>query len=471
MKVRAFATVLAFAATTLAPSGAAPSHARAGVDSSLGALDIIELEIAYTTILARYYEPVKPRELVDGARNGVAAELRARGIEDAKLPLTPRDVDRYAGTDLIDGLVLRSLARYGSKLDGHALVTAAVEGELGILRDPYTVLFRPKAFKTFNAFLGNGSFGGIGAVVSLDSSTGRAPVERALPDSPAAKAGLDTGDAIVSIDGRPVAGFANAQALLGALRGRIGTPVALGIVKADGSREDLTLTRASVRDPEVETATFGDAAYVRLTRFGDKAGEEVASAFAASRKRGTHLCVLDLRDNGGGYGDEAVNVASIFLNPGETVFTTLERGSKPVVSVAKREAGRPCAAAIVLVDGDTASASEIVAGALQDTKNGVVVGTKTFGKGVVQSVFALPDGSAVKMTTARYTTPNGRDIDHVGITPDHVVAEPSGSRLGDPATDPQLAAALALPRPCFTCMVFPMPTPTPSPSPTPSATP
>ena len=441
MNARAVALALTCAFVFSTPCAPAAAPVTKPVESSLTALDIIELEISYTTLLARYYKDLKPRLLVDGARNGVAAELRARGIENANLPLTPAVVDRPTGSDLIDGLVLHSLARYGSKLDGHALVNAAVEGELGILRDPYTVLFRPQAFEKFSAFLGNARFGGIGAIVSLDSKTGRAPIERALPDSPAAKAGLSGGDAIVAIDGKPVSELSGAQALLAALRGKIGTPVALDIAKADGTTVHLALVRAALRDPEIETKQFGNTSYIRLARFGDRAGDEVETA-ARDAYRSGRAVVLDLRGNGGGYGDEATKVASVFIPPGP-VFTTRERIGVPVVSNTTSIALPPHGSLAVLVDGDTASAAEIVAGAVQDDGAGIVVGTKTFGKGVVQSIFALPDGSAIKMTTARYTTPKGRDIDGVGIVPDLIVAEPAGSVRGDPQTDPQLAAALS----------------------------
>jgi carboxyl-terminal processing protease len=409
---------------------------------SISAYDFIELEIAYTTLLARYYKPVSPATLVDGARNGVAAELRARGIEDASLPLTPAHVDRPTGSDLIDALVLRPLARYGSRVDGHALVAAAVAGELGILRDPYTVVFRPAAFKKFNAYLGNATFGGIGAIVSLDTARGRAPIERALDGSPAAKAGLEGGDAIVAIDDKPVSSMNNAAALLGALRGKVGTSVVLGVLKAHATEPvQLTLIRAVTRDPEVHTANFAGVAYIALSRFGDTSGRQVSDAVAAAKREGARAIVLDLRGNGGGYGDEAVAVASVFL-PAGPIFTEHERSGPPIVHRATGTVvwSGPLA---VLVDGDTASAAEIVAGAVQDDRRGTIVGARTFGKGVVQSIFDLPDGSAMKVTTSRYTTPAGHDIDHAGITPDVPVAQPPGSRIGDPDADPQLSAALA----------------------------
>ncbi|MBD5606429.1 MAG: S41 family peptidase [Candidatus Eremiobacteraeota bacterium] len=403
-------------------------------------LDFLELQIVYTTILARYERKVAPRVLVDGARVGVAAALIASGIRDANLPFTPARVDAGAGEDLVDALVLRQLARYGTRLDAHRLVQAAVAGELAALDDPYSLLFRPQAFKKFNAFLGNETFGGIGAVVSFEAT--RAYVDRVLPGSPAERGGIARRDELVSVDGRDVTAL-GAAGLRDALRGKIGTPVSIVYRASAGSATStVTLVRAAVRDPEVTTARFGDVAYVALSRFGDRSGAEVAAALRDARSDGARAVVFDLRANGGGYGDEATAVASAFLRSGP-VFTTRERGGATTVATAtgKPEWTGPLA---VLVDGDTASAAEIVAGAVKDDGLGTIVGARTFGKGVVQSVFPLPDGSAVKLTTARYTTPNGTDIDKRGIVPDVAVSEPRGATAGDPSTDPQLARALEI---------------------------
>jgi carboxyl-terminal processing protease len=413
-------------------------------NGSVNALDFIELQVAYTTLLARYYKPIAPRRLVDGARTGVAADLLASGIADAELPFTPQNVSAGDGGDAIDSLVLRQLARYGARLDGHRLVQAAVAGELAALRDPYTVLFRPQAFRKFNAFLGNETFGGIGAVLSYDAERQTATIDRILPGAPAEHAGLRRGDEIASIDGRSVRDL-GAAGLRDALRGRVGTPVVISYrrgAEAGQANTQVTVVRAEVRDPEVTEARFGDAGYVALSRFGDRAGLELDAALGELRDAGVRGIVLDLRGNGGGYGDEATAVASAFLRSG-TVFTTRERTGAASVA---RASGKPIwtGPLAVLVDQDTASAAEIVAGAVQDDRAGTIVGVRTFGKGVVQSVFPLPDGSAIKMTTARYTTPLGRDIEGAGVAPDVTVVQPPGSISGDPRTDPQLARALVL---------------------------
>ncbi|GAC1305418.1 MAG: hypothetical protein NVSMB19_16860 [Vulcanimicrobiaceae bacterium] len=449
-------------ALALASSPALPAAKRepAPATAAVSALDLIELQISYTTILARFYEPVEPRTLVVGARAGLAAELASRGMRAAPLPVVPARVDFGRGGDLIDTMVVGAIARYGARVNAHRLVEAAVGGELAALHDPYTLIFRPQQFKRFNTFLGNAAFGGIGAVLTFDAAHGRAPVERVIAGSPAAAAGLRAGDVLTAIDGRPLA-QRDAGGVRAALRGKVGTTVRVSIER-DGATQTLALVRAPIRDPEVRAQLFGAVGYLALSRFGDRAGAELGAALADQRAHGARGFVLDLRGNGGGYGDEATAVAALFLDG--PVFITRERGGPVRVARARMRAPfvEPLA---VLVDGNTASAAEIVAGAVQDAGIGTIVGQRTFGKGLVQSIFPLPDGSALKVTTARYTTPKGRAIDRVGIRPDTPVAEPAGAVPGDPATDPQLAAALAT----VTATLAAPPVAAPAPSPPPPA--
>jgi carboxyl-terminal processing protease len=448
----ALAGALAFqsgAGAAVRPSGPSPSPAVA--IASLDPLDFLELQIVYTTVVARYYERVAPSTLAAGARVGVAAYLVKIGIAGAELPYPGAHLSVGDGEDLVDAMVLRVLARYPKRLDGHRLVQATIAGELGALDDPYTVLFRPQAFKKFNAFLGNSMFGGIGAVVSFDEERRRVTIDRVIPGSPAERTGLVRGDTIVDIDGRPV-GDLGAVGVRDALRGAVGKPVDVIFSRASGppppgepaggSDYKVTIVRAAVRDPETTRLRFGDIGYLALSRFGDRSGDEVRAALRDFTAAGVRGVVFDLRNNGGGYGDEATAVASAFV-PAGPIFTTIERGGARVVASAS---GSPVwtGPLVVLVDGDTASAAEIVAGALADAKLGTLVGTRTFGKGVVQSIFPLPDDSAMKLTTARYTTRAGHDIAGRGIEPDVVVVEPPGAQIGDPASDPQLARALEI---------------------------
>ena len=446
--LRALAAVVAFdltvtSAGTASSAATPPSEtiaAAAPASNQISALDLLELQIGYTTLLATYYLPVTPRQLAGGARTGLVAYLHGRGIDEAELPYVPQRLDRGDGGDFIDGAVLHTLLRYGARVNSDDLVQAALAGEAAALHDPYTLLFHPKAFTTFNRFLNGATFGGIGAIVTLEADGMRARIESIVPGSPAERAGLQAADEIVAIDGTSVAGKSGA-AILAKLRGTVGSTVRLTLLRGGNALPVMAIVRAKITPPVVLSRVLpGGIGYVALTRFGDDAAAQLDAALVSFAKQNVGAMVLDLRGNGGGYGDEAKKVASAFIATGP-IFSTRERAGAPVVEKASggvRFGGKLA----VLVDGDTASASEIVAGALQDDGRATIVGTKTFGKGVVQSVFPLPDGAGLKITTARYFTPKGRNIDRTGITPDIIVTEPADAKRGDVAADPQLARAL-----------------------------
>jgi carboxyl-terminal processing protease len=201
--------------------------------------------------------------------------------------------------------------------------------------------------------------------------------------------------------------------------------------------------RAAIAPPDVSARLLpGDVAYIALRGFGPSAGEQVHAALSRLRARGARATVFDLRGNGGGYETSAVRVASAFVPSGTIVVTQTNHGRKKT-TVADGTAA-PSLPLVVLVDHDSASGSELVTGAIADHGLGKVVGARTFGKGVVQTMFPLPDGSAMKVTTARYFTPNGGDIDGAGIAPDVAVPEPADAVRGVPGRDPQLDAALTL---------------------------
>ncbi len=424
-----------FALALIVLAGPPPASA---APAALSALDVIGLEIGYTTVLARYYRPVDPTLLLGGARNGIVAYLAGRGIGEPAIPLGPAHADRYRAESEIDRDVALAVARYGGKVRTPDLVESTIAGELAALHDPYSLLFHPAEFKRFVGFLDGTAVGGIGAELDVDPRTHAVRVVDVFPGSPAETAGIQAGDAITAIDGAAPAG--PPEAVAGALRGRAGTTVRLSVSRAGAVRE-LALVRRNVTAPDVVGRSLaGGIGYLRLRSFGAQSARQLDAALA--KLRGARAYVLDLRGNGGGYRDDAVAVASHFVRG--TVVTTRERGAAPQVFGADPKTAPLGAPLAVLVDGDTASAAEIVAGAIQDAKAGTLVGTRTYGKGLVQEVFPLPSGAAIKLTTARYLTPAGRDIDRVGIVPDLVVAEPADADPGQPGRDAQLDRALAL---------------------------
>jgi carboxyl-terminal processing protease len=436
--------VLALAALVLLPGrgSGAPARGPAATRASLGALDVIALEICYTTVMARYYKPVDPAALLAGARSGIVAYLASRGVPNPNIPPASLHADRYRAESEIDRDVALAVARYPARVRTEDLVAKTIEGELAGLRDPYSVLFRPSAFKKFVGFLDGKPAAGIGAELDVDPQTHAVRVVDVFPDAPADAAGLRAGDVITSIDGRPPPAT-TPGAVAAALRGTPGSTVRLGLSRDDVALDPVAIVRRVVTPPDVTGRTMADRiGYVRLRSFGAQSSQQLDAVLSRLRAAGARAYVVDLRANGGGYRDAAIAVASHFVHG--TIVTTQERTGRPTPFAAKASTPALGAPLALLVDGDTASAAEIVAGAVQDDKVGTVIGTRTFGKGLVQETFALPDGGAIKLTTARYLTPAGRDIDRVGITPDIVVPQRADAHPGEPGRDDQLDRALAL---------------------------
>jgi carboxyl-terminal processing protease len=419
-----------------------PARAAAPVRAALGPLDVIALEIGYTTVLARYYKPVDPAVLYAGAHSGLIAYLKAHGIANPALPPAPARRDRYAAENAIARDVALAVTRYAARVNTSDLIDATIAGELAALHDPYSLLFKPAAYRQFVGFLDGRAVAGIGAELDVDPQTHAVRIVDVFPGSPAEAGGLAAGDLITAIDGNPPPAGTPA-AVSAALRGAPGTTVHITVSRNGAARDPVALVRRAIVAPDVTGRVLeGGIGYVRLRSFGAQSAKQLDAVLAQLNTGGAHAFVLDLRANGGGYRDDAIAVASHFVHG--TIVTTQERGGPPAVFAAKSTTPLIGAPLAVLVDGNTASAAEIVAAAVQDAHAGTVIGAKTFGKGLVQETFPLPDGGAIKLTVAQYRTPAGRDIDGVGITPDITVAEPPEAHPGEAGNDPQLDRALAL---------------------------
>ncbi|MCS7055787.1 MAG: S41 family peptidase [Thermoflexales bacterium] len=306
----------------------------------------------------------------------------------------------------------------------------AVRGALATLNDRYTTFVEPQPRALERDHI-RGSFGGIG--VNFARNERGEIVLSPMPDGPAAKAGVREGDILISIDGAPLPSPAALEDVA-RIRGEVGTPVTIEVLRGpQRERLKFTIVRQMIEVKSVEwrpiTSTVRGAAatigYVRIIHFTERTGEEVRRALAALAAADSQAYLIDLRDNGGGLLAAAVDVASEFLREG--VVAIEQRRNHPDI-VHRVITGRPKPAGdkpvAILVNSNTASAAEIVAGAIQDHKRGLLIGTKTFGKGSVQLVFDLSDGSAVRLTAARWLTPQRRELDGIGLTPD---VEVSGS--------------------------------------------
>lgn len=302
--------------------------------------------------------------------------------------------------------------------DLEAFIRGAIEGGLDALGDPYTEYFDPEDFKAFVESV-DGNLTGIG--VYLDKVGDYITIVRPIRDTPAEAAGLRPGDRIVAADGVSLVGepIEKAQQLV---RGEPGTQVVLTIERPDeGRRFDVTITRAFIHVPQVEYRMLEDGVgYLELVGFGQQAAEEFFAAVEDLKEEGATSLVLDLRWNTGGWVAPALEIAGAFVPAGEPIMFEVGRNDRWVYRSTGQPIGLPTA---VLVGGFTASAAEILAGAIQDYGAGILVGTQTFGKGTVQELVDLPDGGALKVTTAEYLTGKERHVHGVGLTPD-VVVEP-----------------------------------------------
>jgi carboxyl-terminal processing protease len=339
----------------------------------------------------------------------------------------------YPNLELFSTVLERVRRDYvdGTNLTYEKLVRDALHGMVGEL-DPHSEFMEPKNFKDLQDDT-QGAFGGVGVVVS--PRDGFLTVVAPSDESPAFKAGIKTGDRIVKVNGKSAEKMTVPDAV-GVLRGEPGTEVTLTVERPSTKETlDFKLTRAQIKVDMVKDLEgkkdfrLGEdkIGYIRLVQFGEKTGAELDTAIKRLKAQGMKALVLDLRWNPGGLLDQAVEVCQKFLPKGQLVVTT--KGRNPSQNMIRRAAGRGDLLVdkddkplpmVVLVNLGSASASEIVAGCLQDTKRALVVGEQTFGKGSVQSVIPLPDGSALRLTTAKYYTPSEKVIHERGVSPDIV---------------------------------------------------
>ena len=306
-------------------------------------------------------------------------------------------------------------ARYVDAPNTTALIDGAIEGVVASLDDPHSVYMPPAMFEELRQHT-EGSFGGIGVTMGFKDNIVK--IISVLEGTPGEAAGLRAGDEILAVDGTPTSELQNEEVAL-RIRGEAGTQVVLRILR-DGREEEYTITRdiiqvASVRGMMVEGTTIG---YIRIGSFAEHTGEEFTSEMNRLAGEGMTSLIIDLRENPGGLITSCVAVAEQVVPAGVIVSVIDRDGDEEVYRSSLSARKYPI---VVLIDENSASASEILAGALQDTDAGTIIGTTSYGKGSVQAVLPLFHEDGLKLTIAKYVTPNGRSIDGTGITPDIIV--------------------------------------------------
>jgi carboxyl-terminal processing protease len=457
------ALIAALVVAVVALGGATYIAYRTGIDAAVSGLDANGMQLASTGSLGDlldagrdggqlvdltfrqvekvFYKPVDGQTLADGERAGLLGLLKQQHVANASLPPAGVNADQDQGSQLRQTLAYAQ-THYAKALRGEgdvALTEAAMRGIAAAVGDPYTEYLSPREIKGLNESLSGGNFGGIGVYIYQlkDNRVIVQPIE----GLPAAAAGMKLGEIVVRIDGKSIAGL-SLDRVEQMIRGSAGTVVHLQTypLKTPKISRAYAIVRQIVHVPTVKATMENGYEYIRLSEFGETSPTEVRNALLDGQAHNARGYILDLRNNGGGLLDAAVRISSLFIPQGAIVSQINRDGAREEQDALGTSIGglRPL---VVLVNKYTASASEITAGAIQDYGVGTLIGTRTFGKGIVQSIYPMPDGGALKITTARYVTPMGRDIHHRGLVPD-IVIDQDPALVGAPG-DKQLAAAKA----------------------------
>lgn len=332
---------------------------------------------------------------------------------------TADNAETYRLLNLFGDVFERVRSDYVEELTDEELIEAAIGGMLSSL-DPHSSYLNSKNYRDMQVQT-RGRFGGLGIEVTMEN--GLVKVVSPIDDTPAFRAGIESGDLITHLDGEPVLGLTLQQAVE-KMRGKVGTDLKLTVRREGVDDFDVSITRAIIKIQAVRSRMEGNIGYLRITSFSSQADVGVKKAiekFYDAVGEDLQGVVFDLRNNPGGLLDQAVSVTDLFLDKGEIVSTRSRKPEDTSRYNARRGDlinGLPL---VVLINGGSASASEIVAGALQDHQRAILLGTKSFGKGSVQTIMPLSKQGAMRLTTARYFTPSGRSIQAVGIEPDIVV--------------------------------------------------
>lgn len=303
--------------------------------------------------------------------------------------------------------------------DSTHMLEGATAGVVASLEDPYSRYLSKKQWDELRLNI-NAEFGGIGVYV-VQMKSGELVIYSPIEGTPAQEAGLEHGDIIIRLNGESTINMSQDDAV-NQMRGEPGTQLEIGVLrKSDGKEHNFTIIREIINVPSVANEMLDEApgiGYVWLSQVHSHSAKEIADALNKLKAEDMEGLILDLRDNGGGDFQAAIQIADIFLDNKVIVSTRNTRGA---VEEYDARSGSYNVPMVILVNQNTASAAEILAGALQDNERAVLIGQKTYGKGLVQKVYPLPDGGALKLTTQKYFTPDGTDINEIGINPDYVV--------------------------------------------------
>lgn len=382
---------------------------------------VANLDVVLDLLHQEYLNEVNDRALFASSYRLLKEYLASQKIDVKDFPALPAKVeDRATLTQAWKAMVAKMEPKVAGKFDHQRLTYLALKCMLGALKDPYCSVLEPREFRVFEEHMSGGNFSGIGVMIELDRDhKNRVTVSQPIPDGPADKTGIQTGDVLAKIDGQPTDGW-DIEKAANKIRGPQGTMVALTIYRP---KEKKTLEFSVKRDMiHVRSVTSKIVApkigYLQVNVFGEETVTEFEEEIEKVQKKGAKAYIVDLRNNGGGYINAALEICSHFVPSGERVVSVVNKRlnrSEDHDSLGRNQIDGQL---VVLVNRFSASASEITAGCLQDHKRAKLVGETTFGKASVQQVEHLADGGAFKYTVAHYLTPSGKDIHRKGIKAD-----------------------------------------------------
>ncbi len=384
-----------------------------------------------------YVDPLDDSSLVSGAEDGLISALNDPAF-NLPVPAVPADVTTDDERFVPFWDLWTTVHDQYQNLDDNALMEGSLRGMVASIGDPHTDYMDPETFAQINESM-SGEYEGIGATVDQDPATGGLELVSIMPNSPAEQAGLLPGDTIVRVEGEDVTSLSQNE-IVARVRGPAGTPVRLGILRP-GETDILKfeVMRQKIVVPSVVSRVLSDdIGYIRLSQFDFNSGPEMRTALENMDANNLKGLILDVRGNPGGYLTTAIQVASAYIPTGNIL---IERGpDRTTEHPALNNAIAPDVPMVILVDQGSASASELIAGALQDHQRATVVGMQTFGKGSVQSWHQLSNGGGVRITISRWYTPDNHSVSDVGIQPDVVVPFDPTATTGN--MDNQLAVAV-----------------------------
>lgn len=386
---------------------------------------------AYFRIRTSFVQVVNDEQLEKGVVKEVGKLVRAAGAS----------VDGLHKLDKNKNVLTQILNLYGNKINKELLTYSAIEGMLYGLGDPYSILMTPKEYGSLKEQVQTQGFGGIGVYIEADKDdSNQVTVFEPMEGAPAYQAGIEAGDKILAINGTTTKGLALDVATK-MIRGPVGSKVVLKIKRPGTAKPfNVSVIRANIHVVSCTSKMYGKVGYIRMRQFGAETAQELASELAKVKAQGATSLILDLRNNGGGFVQAAVGVGSQFIRRGGLIVYTLDRSGNRS-NLNSEGDGKVDMPMIVMINRFSASASEITAGAMRDHKLAKLLGERSFGKGSVQQIFPFDDGSAMKMTVARFYSPSGHVIDHNGLVPD-ITIKMEPRFVGKKDKDTQLQKAL-----------------------------